>query len=33
VRARTSAFTPKEDVVFKDQKLQEVAVKMKNIVT
>ena len=33
MRARTPAFTPEGDVVFKDQKLQEVAVKMKNIVT
>jgi hypothetical protein len=33
VRARTPAFTPEGDVVFKDQKLHEVAVKIKNIVT
>nr|AAV85757.1 hypothetical protein [Oryza sativa Japonica Group]ABA92823.1 transposon protein, putative, CACTA, En/Spm sub-class [Oryza sativa Japonica Group] len=33
VRARTPAFTSEGDVVFKDQKLQEVAVKMKNIIT
>nr|AAX95149.1 transposon protein, putative, CACTA, En/Spm sub-class [Oryza sativa Japonica Group]ABA92440.1 transposon protein, putative, CACTA, En/Spm sub-class [Oryza sativa Japonica Group] len=33
VRARTPAFTPEGNVVFKDQKLQEVAVKMNNIVT
>lgn len=33
MRARTLAITPKGDVVFKHPKLQEVVVKMKQIVT